>query len=83
MFESDVFPKTFRAGKVTGAMLTYMFVFVVMFHVRPQVCLVVEHFATYFTGNSFTFQMNNISVSLQVCLQMEFSVAIFEITLEL
>ena len=82
MFESDVFSQTFRAGKVTGAMLTYMFVLVMVLHVRPQNGGIVEHFTTNFTGNIFTFQMDNISVGLQVCLQVEFSVTILEITVE-
>ena len=82
MFESDVFSKTFRAGKVTGAMFTYMFVLVMMFHVGPEDGGIVEEFSADFTGDIFTLQVNNIAVSLQVCLQVEFSVTILEITVE-
>merc|ERR1711997_427596 len=83
MFESDVFSQTFRAGKVTGAVFTYMFVFVMMFHMGPQYGPGIKQFPAYFTGNIFTLQMDNISVSLQVRLQVEFSVTILEITVEL
>ena len=67
---------------MTGAVLADMFVRVMMFHVGPQDCGVVEEFSAYFTGDIFTLQMNNIAVSLQVCLQVEFPVAILEITVE-
>ena len=60
--------------------MTNMFVFIVMLHVRPQVGLIVEQFTAKFTRNIFTFQMDNVSVGLQVGLQVELSAAVFEIT---
>ena len=63
-------------------MLAYMFVLVMMLHVGSQDGGIVEQFSTNFTGNIFTLQMNNISMSLQVCLQVKFSVTILEITVE-
>ena len=59
-----------------------MFVLVMMLHVGPEDGGIVEEFSADFTGNIFTLQMNNIAVSLQVCLQVEFSVTILEITVE-
>ena len=59
-----------------------MFVLVMMFHVGPEDGGIVEEFSADFTGDIFTLQVNNIAVSLQVCLQMEFPVAILEITVE-
>lgn len=63
-------------------MLAYMLVLVMMLHVGSEDGGIVKQFSTNFTGNIFTLQMNNISMSLQVCLQVKFSVTILEITVE-
>ena len=59
-----------------------MFVLVVMLHMRPEVCLIVEHFPTKFTGNVLRFQMDHVYVCLQICFQVELSLAISIVTVK-
>ena len=63
-------------------MFTHMFVCVVVFHVRLQVCLIVKHFATNVARNVFGFQVDNLNVSFEIGFQMKLALAADHLTSE-
>ena len=61
-------------------MFTNMFVCVVVFHVGPQMCLIIKHLAANVTRNVLGFQMDNLNMSFKIGFQMEFALAANHLT---
>ena len=59
-----------------------MFVCVVVFHVGPQMCLIIKHLATNVARNILSFQVDNLNVSFKVGFQMELALASNHLTNE-
>jgi len=61
-------------------MFTNMFVCVVVFHVGPQMCLIIKHLAANVTRNVLGFQMDNLNMSFKIGFQMELALAANHLT---
>ena len=61
-------------------MFTNMLVCVVVFHVGPQMCLIIKHLATNVAGNVLGFQVDNLNMSFKVGFQMELALAANHLT---
>ena len=61
-------------------MFTNMFVCVVVFHVGPQMCLIIKHLAANVTRNVLGFQMDNLDMSFKIGFQMKLALATHHLT---